>query len=432
MRLGVLALVVIGCGRIGFDPSGGDDVPGDGPAPPGPVSLTLRADGQPVANVDILFHDASGTLLSTTKSNSLGQANANLPGGAMVTVIINQTDAIEAGFRLYTIVGVQPNDVIEIGDAFDRYALIGDVKVTLPGAFAGATKYQVRHGCTTTDLINPADVTIESHYLACSPNNRGAVLAVALDTDGNRLAYGLVTDIVLSASTPANVTVPAWITTYDTVNVDVRNTPAGASELFVTLEALWGTAGYDGHRDSTGDVNPSTIFALERPTGFSNAQDLVVSAKFGEGWTGVYQRTSGAGTSRMVDLANALPSLKSATILPDANGRHKLKAVANGDLSATDAGLLDVTYPNVFWSVLLPPGTVDFQFPALPTAFSMIRSNASTLFDPPGLTFVDADYITGYAAIRVKPHTFNGGEDLPANSSVRFTFANFWPFESGN
>jgi hypothetical protein len=430
----VIACLLAACGRIGFgENTTGDDAPPDGPPPPGPISLTILDNGTPLEDIEVLFQDPSGAFVEAKKTDANGKVTAVVAANSMLTIVHLKTETITSMYELRTIGGLQPGDDIVLGNTTDPDEPVGEVAAALPGAFAGATVYTVRHGCTSESLLAGTDVSTKMHLRRCARNNRGAVFALAHD-DGNALAYSFVTDIALSTTATAQITLPAWVSTWDGYQITVTNPPAGTSNIGMETAELWDGVAYDNSGANTSVLTPPIVKTVNRATAFANGFELIVAAGVDDGATGIYRRGPSQGTSTTVDLSTALPSPTKATLTSDPSGRARMRATVGGSLANVDATFLDVSWVDgtgevgVYWAFTLPPGVTELQLPELSSKYAVLATSSTTTFEVPRLSYIDLDYVTGYAPIRTRPFDFDEAIDAPASTTIRFAFANANPF----
>lgn len=121
------ALVAAAC--TGDITGGGDDVVDP---PVVEVSITVRDQGVPAANVPIVFQAPDGSVLAELTTDGLGVAKADMPDGGNVSVI--RTELIEAVEKktVYTYVGVKPLDNLIFGRGTLTNAAEVNVTVNVP------------------------------------------------------------------------------------------------------------------------------------------------------------------------------------------------------------------------------------------------------------------------------------------------------------
>lgn len=231
MRLrSMIPLLVLGFG-CGGDGGGDDPVadaaPVDQPDLPQAVTLTITLAGGPAVGVDVVFGNPDGSVLERAVSGADGTITRDLPADSVVTIV-------PATGSLATFSFVQPGDTLRFElDPTPRS--VGDVRINLPAAFPGATRYQVNTGCGAGQTVNPlALLTIPITMECVGDSGRMALFAIAIDDAAQNpiLAAtslgGVAVDI---GGGGADATLPAWNAGYDTFDLSISNVDVNAPRL---------------------------------------------------------------------------------------------------------------------------------------------------------------------------------------------------------
>lgn len=390
MRWFLIALLATGCGRLGFEPTGGD---GDGDSP---VSLVVYDDGSPVEGQDVLFHDASGALVTATRTDAAGVATATVSAGGSVTLV-----TIEGGgaYTLHTHYGVQPGDSLQFGNPDDPYAAVGDVAVQMPGVFPGAADYSVSDGCNSNDSADPNGVESGTATRLCSKGDRVSLVATAFDAAGDPIAYSAVRDVPLSAL-GAPIAMPTWDPTTRSVTFSVTNLPQVAGYLDLKTES--GSGGNTFAYDEDGTDVPTgepVLLGVSRPAALDELAHFPCIYFDTGGATGYYIRETlpDADVTIPVDFAAALPELAAVTV-DSSGGRAEVGMLAAGSMVSADVGLVRLRWTGggnqVEWNLAFPPDQTELTTPELPDLFAQLRLDGSESFDLPSATYLDLDYVS--------------------------------------
>jgi hypothetical protein len=445
MRVSPLSLlgVLVACGRFGFGetagPDGGTTGSGDsgfGPdAPAGtPLTSVTVFDGVAESGITVLFHDAEGALIGEAATNSEGTASGAIPAGGMITLVFGE----DIARSMVTFTALQPGDAVLFGAPFDRREWLGDVAISLPGPQTGAGSYAVYNGCDLKSLPDAATVANLYADRWCSPGLMSSSLAVAFDAVGDAIAHGYVTSVAPNTDAPTPATTSAWSTLWETLQVEVRDIPAGTSSLEVFSEDLRGQIPLYFTGDSTTTITPVVTLPLAR-AGSPAVDGLgvgVIAYGAGGGRSGAYFASAEppAAATKVISLAAALPWLSSLQVVADGDGRPSIRANTSGSLAGADGGTVFVTWAIGAnfgeWLLVVPPGATDVRLPQLPASLADFAPQAGTTFSEYGIKFIDADFVPDYHVIRTNPTWLMNDELislLPPTRSVWITEITFEP-----
>src|SRR6185503_12329191 len=135
----------------------------------GPVMIAaFDKDWKPLAAADVIVHDVSGAVASSSTTNAAGIATVEVPFAGAVTVANRVADTE----YLTTITGVQPFDVlttINLDTARYLGPQVGTLTVGLAGPFAGAEAYGVATSCQSSlgTVSDPSETKSGTVYRDC-------------------------------------------------------------------------------------------------------------------------------------------------------------------------------------------------------------------------------------------------------------------------
>ena len=431
------------CGRLGFDSLGNNDVPGvDGgggssdaspnaPDAPGstgimgPASMTVRTPWGGVTDHPVVFHDADGAVVAVEYTDADGTATHDIPADAMVTLIDPSIGALggPSKLMLFTIMGVQPDDRLSHGSDIDPWELRGFAEVTLSGPVGGAAFYAVDVGCELNSTVDAGQPLVIALNNACF---RGAsnfdVIAYALDSAENILAYTTANDVAVVPGGTAQIGLPPWQFNSSDVVVTLSNPPMTASYADVTVQPVArGIPFYAEPRGDNVSLTGPTEITTQIPSGFAGGLQYMIS---------LYHKTSMLGASPPPAVsylierrATAVPTVAHdmstdflapiVTVWLDDNiaDRPALDLVGTGDYTSADGGLAVVAWVDgggnfIEWWLLFPPGLDTVKVPELPDLLAGFRPTATSEYNSPQVVILDADFINGFADMRTN-HGFD-------------------------
>lgn len=360
------------------------------------TSITVEVvDGTaPVSGVEVLFHDADGVLVDRGQTDAAAPLKMDLPAGTTVTAMWQDV----SGFRvIQSFLDVQPGDHLILLRNLNQET--ATVNLTFPADFPGATGYFLRIGCEQYIVTALVPTTLDVP-MSCVHNGE---LTVSMQADQNPAsAFTYVEGVAVSADTPADVTLPAWRTDFDSVQVDVTNIPpsTGLSVSAARLTHPWYVIPSDFASANPPGVNET--FNLSLPAGVGDAQSVVSGVRLsGSQYLTMSEGVDGASSSVTMDYANALPALADFAVgLPDPAQPIMDWTGQPADTQYVSAFLNWLAGDGGLWVVFEPsdmePGLV---FPELPADLSA--------WFPPGdlnqvganLSYYDDSWVSDYSEI---------------------------------
>lgn len=429
--------------RPEFDSSVPDAGPGPDAATPQPVTVVVSDFvGGPVQDVTVVFHDASGAVLETKKTDTFGKATSAVnPAVAMATVALRPTGPQR---ELLTWTGVQGGDVLPV--VLPPNDTIAQFEINLPGQFTGdggpTFNYTAQiGGCQAYSTIpnEPITVYVDPYCY----RGMGAVLVSGSNANDVIVAHALkkpvasVTDAGL-----VTVTTDAWKAPPSDVTVSIANTTDTTGRTW--FQQIANQTAFPESKD-LGDVY--------------QAQFKAASGTFVEGYNASVFFTTGFQATRVLgkrvaptatvafDATQLPPALTAAAV--DPNARKRPVATWTGNMGAMKGGLVRMSWMDMQqesytkWSIVVPANnaaTGTITAPALPATFDDILplgdGGGNAWEATPEVTFVDSDLLPDYAAWRklqgvVLPFSIVQGGNveqavLPQNGSFRIT--NWHPY----
>jgi hypothetical protein len=434
----VVVLTAAACGDDGGsspDAADHDAVPADAEVPDadpsGPVTITVTSEGNPIPGIDVLFSDPAGAEVSIQTTDAQGRATEVVLPGSAATIAVMIPGGAGNGYAAISWLGVEPGD--DLVWQFDppQPTVYGDLSVTLPGAHGGATSYELHTGCGTFSVPDPGVPATGALMSDCLGSDTNIdVLAYALDSANQPIAYSHDTDVPAVSGGTTSVTLGAWQTTFDPLTVTLTGAPAAATGAGLETTLFADGIGFAGPGGGGGFTAGTATLQSGYPTGF--AERLVYSTfiqlgpnpEDGVGALLVGHPDTPATDSR--DLATLLlPAIGSATAA-NAQGRLEVGWTSSGAFDAADGILVMSQWidgaDNHLWFLLAPPGATNpFQLPVLPDDLAAFRPTASSVFDVPSLFLLEADFIDGYPEFREVGYSIIGDgieEVMPATGGV--------------
>ena len=375
-----------------------------------------------VQDFSVVFHDSLGEVVAVEQTDAVGMASHDVPADAMVTLVVpNFANLIGGGsnYGLFTVVGVQSDDQLTIGNDIDPWATLGATEIAFDGSVSGATYYVVSVGCDQTGSSDPGQPLVIELGEACFKNASSFdVVGYALDSEDNILAYATANNVPIDSGGTAFVDLPPWQTDPRDVSLSLSNPQWSAGHAGVQLSTVaGGVPFFAGSSSDNLSVDGPTLFDLQIPSDFASGLEYLVSVyhklsalKLGGGQPDsvsyLYQRRGDIPTAINHDLsAEMLPVITTAWIDTETPARPSLVITVDGDLSDADGGYAlldwqDGTGSYFQWWIMFPPGQTSIQVPALPDFLSNYRPSPDAVFNLPQVAVFDADFVADYTDAR--------------------------------
>jgi hypothetical protein len=404
---------------------GGNDTLPDGPpstidgeplpvdaVPVGPVTVTTRTrcctgtSGGLVEGIDVILIDADGVARDPVATDADGVARfEDVARGAAVTAIypageLNNTE-------LVTVLGVAPNDEIELGEQFftESAGTAGEVAISWP-AFKGAVNFYVTDPCGPRYAGNVTTAVVQVHEW-CQVDVAD-IRVVALDGSYRALASAWLDD---AAYVPgAALALAEWTPVID-VTATATGVPASAdAEILLWLRSTSapGSAFYASSYVDQVDGTGEAVLPLPADGARIAASVDVRHARGGFGRQEHSAVVGGSATAAAIAVRE-LPWVGETTV--DLAAR-----TASWDQDGTaayDGAVVDASYfkPDVDggeggisygWKVLIPAGVTSWAWDEVPKALAeLLPADGDEIdFD---LQIVDLTQAEGYDGLRQLP-----------------------------
>jgi hypothetical protein len=171
-----------------------------------------------------------GSLAVITATGPDGTASPVVDTGDTVTAMYKVTTSVTER-HVMTWVGVEPGDHLTLGvPARSSGTVLGEMTVTTPGGFEGATSYHASSGCEAADATEPTPL-VYTLFAGCHADpTHVPVWLEARAADGHTLAYAARGDTAVVAEA-ASATFDAWRTDLVPFASHIDHLPRGAGPV---------------------------------------------------------------------------------------------------------------------------------------------------------------------------------------------------------
>lgn len=416
----------------------GTNPPNPDAAPPNEAGgkglvVNVKSMGAAVANVAVLFHDATGAVTSQAKTDATGVTSAET-APAMATIAVPRPDGSGA---LLTYLGLVEGDVLNVEVAptlVGEPPQVGTFSVTFTNAAPNATLHevQVNGRCFGSTGPTPTQPIVVSLSQACLKQPNNVLLATAFDDGDVPLQFTFKRGEPSPAmNANRDVLLPIWAAPA-TIAVTATNTGPEAAISGEVTQISDGAPVVVG-QNPTGDFLGAGA-SFRYANGFAEALQVKVRSEL-DSSTQLVLRRAAPSDKATVDFATALPRLTGLT----ATGatRPDVTVTSAGSLASSDGGFVSLRWSKLTggenfidfsWSFVLPPATTSFKAPALPAELAALAPPAESAS---GAGFFESDAVQGYAQLKAAivpvsgiPPYFDERGVLPTNGTTRITLHN--------
>ncbi len=393
-------------------PDAGTSPQQDGSSPPPPpgngVVVHVVRLHEPLAGMQVVFHDAAGAVTAVQKTDAEGKVTA-ATAPSQVTVALPPVMAAEEGDGAYTLItytGIEDGDVLRV-DASPQPPALFDA--TGPTGYAisltpapNAERYLIQTGryCVADGYVEaPTAVALTPHCV--TPKNAILVSAIQ-DLSQPYISYGWKKDITPPATAADAHTIGNW-TAPTQVDLSATNLPASEEVAYQASSIVDEVPFFiSGRRDFEDRV------ALEMPpAAFANVLQLTVAATVDTATRTILSFTrQGPHEPVAFDFAQALPKVLAQNATLPAPHRPESTWTTERPFAgpdAVDGGVIHVgwsvrlnpdTLVSRSWFFVVPPNATSVKAPELPSEL-LDAFTPATNFDPAEFELVSAVFTEG-------------------------------------
>lgn len=371
------------------------------------ATVVYLEEGRPRRDLAVIFYDADGFVTAETRTDGQGRATAPMRAGGAITLAV--PSHITGMRELFTILGVQPGDVIPIDGGLypdPKFATVGDAMVTVPGTVAGATLYGASIGSCSESRFSATGIAVRVTSNCVDPDTGKLKAFATAWRDASfggywYLAYGTA---VAEPSATAAIAIPAWRTDWNEQTITVSGVPATAQTLSLRAGIHEPTFDYHHNLDIEPRLTtspPSTVTAVARfPRDVARGSSLRFDVSYDDGVSWASMAALRVPTTSAVDLSRALlPRVRGLTVTSQGNGAA-LAWTAEGAMTRAQATVAVVYAGYRRWTVLAPASTTrsPLVLPRLPDSLADWRLPATGV--EAELWFLGSDAFSGYDDVR--------------------------------
>jgi hypothetical protein len=377
-----------------------------------PVTVRVERGGSPVADVTVVLHGADGAVTSVTATRADGSAVGPVEAGSFATIAYQQGTNKNA----VTIAGVDPGDEVTfVLPAPTIDPTVGSVRARLPGAATNASTYTLDVGCAAETVTNPSPPYTLAVRESCltGASETANVFATAYDASGSPVSWTFSGDVAIDASAATSVNLPSWSQSWQQVQIQVTDAPAGARSILLGAEWSVAEGTFPAADEPSAVVSSGASVTLSTRVPSMAAQGFTSRIIVGHGGastlSGLSERIEQHdGVPTLVSLempSDFLPAITAPALDTSTPARPAVAWTAAASLANADVGRIALSWGDAGgshqWIAFVPPSaTAPVVMPALPEELADWRPSDGATYATPQVTFYQADWISGYDSVK--------------------------------
>ncbi len=366
----------------------------------GTVKVTVYDNGAPAANVPVVFLNADGSVVLSTKSSGTGTAMAEMVAGGSVTAVVPRG----ANFQLTTVLDVAPGDDIAVGPEANDTANAGNFTVTdIPAAYSGYST-TVYGPCGSTGL--PANATSATLPLTNNCKDSSTDLLI-VQRSGDATYSILKPNVMFRGGQSASVTGQEW--RYDSpMTASIIGMPIDLTSA--SIERTTGPS--SGFRETATFTVGQATGAVSVPSPQATSAFMTVSLGRTDGQLQQRERIAGQSHTYGVDATTLLPWMSAVAIdLGAGKVTWSQPTPGGGDIMAVIVGYKRATV-NYTWIVFGPASLSELTLPTLPADAGEVNPAGTDANGAASVYRLDLETAPGYADLYEHAFaTFNNAFD---------------------
>lgn len=377
------------------------------PLPTGTATVVVFDDGNPAADRAVIFSDASGGVLSSTKTAKDGSASGPMTPHGMVTVANTANDG-----HLMTVMSVEPGERIVIGEQEDEGAAterVCSAAISIPSLYPNATKYGISVGVNEVPPAGPNAPVALAVLKRFVVDGKVRAVAFARDDSGRLLAYAhtLLEGCTRTDAGPGKITatLPAWSTDFRKLTIEASSAEHGTVEASIKLVPPGADAFALGTREAPLAGGAKLELLAPRPLGTRGKMKIEVSFEDGRDHAEIEEERADIPEKTNIALDDRmLPRIRDAIVDGQGSPRPSVRWSATRSLASADVIVARFAWPTTrehVWTIVAPPDSPPrLVVPALPDAMAEWRPDKRPI--TVGVGVVETSFWNGYADVKKK------------------------------
>ena len=397
----------------------GDDspvMPDAGPMEPIQVHVQF-SDDAPAPGIDIVFHDASGEVISVAKTGSDGIVETDDPAVRMVTM--TSIDPDDGRHRVWTKTGLRGGDTPWFTlyvDSGQPPAFMAEVAITLPpNPPGGATTFAIDFGCEGTS--GGATTLTYTMLNDCRRPGTNELDVVALAKNGDTVTgYTFMKAVPIVTGGTTQFDFPTgWKSDPLQVVAQFSNPPAGVTQGRLSMGGSVGGHAYYPFTSQTASVPPGPSRSYMIARGFYSTLSHSLELDYGgKGWAFIVESATAPTTNSVTQFdlgSTVLPDITGATLADAMTTRPTIEWTQTGAHDGAAGGYAGFEWTGGGWVLEIPPDdATSVRIPALPAEKAAFLPPTDGSLMAPYVQFQRYSYEPTYADHLAHHGLFTGEE----------------------
>lgn len=438
-----------GAGAVGGDAAGAGGAPVD-PTAPGPLTVHVRnRNDEPIAGTLVAFYEPNLQDVTVVRADLDGNVTHDVKPGSAVTVGISLTGNPTTTRQLVTFLGTKPGDDLVARDqGYPYQPLSGHYYVQYNPIAGDAPAWYYAHvackdwgaGYASQAGVVAIPINIYMDPSCVDEDGNLTFFAASYDNQGNMI--GVVPPQTLPFTDGGQTFLGPWQTAKALKVSTIIPAPAsggfistqyrvGARTLYQNTAYLYGNT----PQSYTFQVPPSgldsIVVGIEEKFDDSGGMTPIVGRRTVEAPIGEISRPP----------KDMLPRLSNPSGGTTAQGLPQISWASEASLAGVDGGIIAVhanvahegqnnavTYDDITWTIVVPPGTVGpVSPPPLVGELAPFAGKESTPFEVKGISFIKSTAIHSYDTFRHEVgRSFMGPREYPRGPDGDFVTERTW------
>lgn len=373
--------------------------------PWGTATVVVFDDGNPASDRAVIFGDAAGAVLSSTKTAKDGSASGPMTPHGMVTVANSANDG-----HLMTVMAVEPGERIVIGEQEDEGAAterVCSAAISIASAYPNATRYGISVGVNEVPPAGPGTPVALAVLKRFVVDGKVRAVAFARDDSGRVLAYtqALLDGCVRTDAGPGKIaaTLPAWSTDFRKLTIQASSQEHGTVEAAIKLVPPGADAFSLGTREAPLPGSVSLELLAPRPLGTRGKMKIEMTYEDGHDHAEIEEERADIPEKTTFALGERLlPRIRDAVVDGQGSARPSVRWSAARSLASADALVARFAWPATrehVWTIVAPPDSPSrLVVPALPDSMAEWRPDQRPITIAVGA--VETSFWNGYPDVK--------------------------------
>ncbi len=391
------------------------------------ATIVVEANGEPVADVDVVVHNQDGSFRESLAAEADGVITVMEPSSAIVTVIVLN--------ELISIYEVEAGDSLVLDLSSPERIDRGNMSVAIKPPPQNTVSTRVFNGCQELNALNwqtPVSLFLRQ---SCVNSDKVHALGVAYGPSATILGVAGVKDVPVQGNSGAAISLPDWQTDFADFRFGIDNGSLADISGFYATQMV-GSVPFRAPLKSSPSqpfiwqVVPNFADTTEYSFFVSQSQPTPSGAIASKMFYG--KRLPTTTTEDVFDLATEqLPVITESFVDNTSIDSFTLSWTSSAPLDSVDGIITRTRYLSAGlefrWAFVLPAGTTQVTSPVLPAPFASMAPLAASTVDRPYVVAMESTVVSGYSQFKVAAMSLIEGPRLFSSDNQTLRGAVYFP-----